>query len=183
MYLWQLWWFFVFDLLSHSARILQLHLALSRLILCSIRAYLMLHHSLSTCRWGYFRLIWHYICREDSLLCLLSFDFESSQRAELVSHAPRRLILASTNFIISVMVHAHVHLILDCFLHLWTVWPSGVSSMDLTGVNRSQHAFLELGTLVHHFVVSILWRHDAWWARRIYEVTRLNRIKLKISRS
>ena len=183
MYLWQLWRFLAFDLLGilgHSARILQLHLALTRLILGSI--WWMLHHSRTTWWWCHFRLIWHYICREDSLLCLLSFDFESGQRAELVSHSPRCLILARTNVLISVMVHAHVHLILDSLLHRWAVRPSSIATMDLNGINRSQHTFLELGTLAHHLLLSILWRHDTGWARRVNEVARLDRIKLKISR-
>ena len=187
MYLWQLWWLLALNLLSHSARILQLHLALTWLIFSGIRASLMLHHTWAI-RWDHasarpLRLIWHYIRGEDSLLCLLSFEFESGQRAQLVSPMPRCLILACTNFLISIMVHAHVHLILDGLLHRWAVWSSGVAPMDLDRVNRSQHTLLELGTLAHHLLLSILWRHDAGWARRIYEVARLNRIKFKISRS
>ena len=174
MYFWQLWWLFAFNLLLHSARILQLHLALSRLIFRSIRW--MLHHSWTTWRWGHFRLIWHYICREDSLLCLFSFDFKSGERAELVILSPRCMSLARTNFLISVMIHAHVHLIL---VHLWAVWPSGVATMDLNGVYRSQHTLLELGALVY-LLLSVLWSHNAGWTCRIYEVARLNRIKLKI---
>ena len=176
MYFWQLWWLFALNLLSHSARILQLHLALAWLIFRSI--WWMLHHSWTTWRWGHFRLIWHYICREDSLLCLLSFDFESGERAELVILSPRCMSLARTNFLISVMVHAHVHLIL---VHLWAVRPSRVATMHLNGVNRSQHTLLELGALVH-LLLSVLWSHNAGWACRIYKVARLNRIKLKIRR-
>ena len=181
MYLWQLWWLFVFDLLGHPSRILQLHLALTWLILRGTLPYWMYRWSIR--RWGHFRLIWHYISREYSLLSLLSFDFECSQRAELVSHSPRCLILTHTNIMISVSVHAHVHLLLDSLLHRWAVRPSGITTMDLNGINRRQHALLELGTLAHHLLLSILWRHDPGWARRIHEVARLDRIKLKISRS
>ena len=184
MYLWQLRWLFVFDLLchlGHPSRILQLHLALTWLILRGTLSYWMYRWSIR--RWSHFRLIWHYISREYSLLSLLSFDFECGQRAELVSHSPRCLILADTNILISMMVHAHVHLILDSLFHRWAVRPSGISTMDLNGINRSQHALLELGTLAHHLLLSILWRHDTRWARRIHKVARLDWIKLKISRS
>ena len=180
MYLWQLRWLFGFNLLGHPARILQLHLALTWLILRGTWPYWMYPWGIR--RWDHFRLIWHYISREYSLLSLLSFDFECGQRAELVSHSPRCLILARTNVLISVMVHAHVHLILDSLLHRWAVRPSGIATMDLNSINRSQHTLLELGTLAHHLLLSILWRHDTGWARRINEVARLDRIKLKISR-
>ena len=82
----------------------------------------------------------HYVGRENALLCLLPLDLESSQRAEQLVDAPRRLVLARCHSsLVLITVHCRVHVRADDRLFkLWTIL-AGVAR-----VNWSQDSLLEL---------------------------------------
>ena len=128
---------------------LQLHLALSRLVLGSAlpapTANSMLKHlSCGRLLAGLGGLIGHDIRRENALLRLLSFQLKGRQWTQLVVHAARCRVLTRTHSLVLVPVHAGVHLSLDTLLHLRALLTGvHVHQFGLV-VDWGQHAFVEL---------------------------------------
>ena len=101
-----------------------------------------------------FRLIRNDVCGKYSLLCLFAFDFKGSQRVNhLIFHCTswRIVLTLHCSCLILVTIHGRMHVRNSAeLLYLWTLLPR------VTRVNRGQHAFLELHTLVDEIVLLII---------------------------
>lgn len=146
-----------------------LHFALTRLILRCRWGLLVINHllartwllgsssSLCLLRRNLLFLIWHDVLSKDSLLSLLSLEFECRQGAHLlfIEFAGGRLIVltgadAVRSIFARVMVHAHVHRVgaFDVFLHLRAVLLRLI-------LQKKLHSLLLLVDLVSSFCIYI----------------------------